>query len=443
MSTLPALEPTDGPRQLQLEDVVDSRREALGITFQESRREPVHRWYPYVEGFSAPYVRSLIAKGGYGSIFDPFGGAGTTQLTAAASGVASFYAEVNPFMVFVAETKVNGGRWARGHLKLFREAARDFIGRLHATDFMEAAAAVPLDGYYRAFPSRDFFVESDLRELLTACRIASEYESVADELRDLLLLACAANTVRASNMTRRADLRRRRADEYKNRVVDVRAFIAESVCAMVLDVEALPAKLAPMTRVAEDCRQLPEEFEGSFDLALTSPPYLNGTNYFRNTKLELWLLGLIESESRLSEFRQAAIAAGINNVSTRRGAHRSFPEVEAVAARLDETDGDRRIPRLVRLYFSDMFDVLHAVRRGLRPGARFVLDIGDSKFYGVHVATDQLLASIAAEAGFELERSRLLARRVSRDKSPLVQMELTFRKPRLSAGGGRRSPLRP
>lgn len=418
----------------------DPPPDALGITFQDSRKEPVHRWFPYVEGFSAPYVRSMIAAGGYASIFDPFGGAGTTQLTAAASGIASFYAEINPFMVFVAETKVNSGRWARRHLKVFRDGARDFLRQLRGTDFRDVAAAVPLNSYHQAFPSRDFFVESDLRELLAACRIASEYESVAEELRDLLLLACAANTVRASNMTRRADLRRRRADEYKNRVVDVRAFIAESVDAMVSDVEALPSTMAPMTRVAGDCRDLPKGFENTFDLALTSPPYLNGTNYFRNTKLELWLLGLIESEGRLADLRQAAIAAGINNVSTRRGEHRSFAAVEAVATRLDETEGDRRIPRLVRLYFSDMFDVLHAVRRGLRPGSRFILDIGDSKFYGVHVATDQLLAGIAAKAGFELERSRLLARRVSRDKSPLVQMELTFRKPRPRAGGGRRSP---
>ena len=33
-----------------------------------------------------------------------------------------------------------------------------------------------------------------------------------------------------------------------------------------------------------------------FDGVITSPPYLNGTNYFRNTKLELWFMNFINDE---------------------------------------------------------------------------------------------------------------------------------------------------
>ena len=127
-----------------LESPLEFTDDQLGVTFQDSRKEPVHRWYPYVEGFSAPYVRGLIEAGGYGSVYDPFGGAGTTQLTAATSGIASFYAEVNPFMAYVAETKVNGGRWARQHLSLFTRAAATFKNELTAWGALtrsQAAAA--------------------------------------------------------------------------------------------------------------------------------------------------------------------------------------------------------------------------------------------------------------------------------------------------------------
>ena len=80
-------------------------------------------------------------------------------------------------------------------------------------------------------------------------------------------------------------------------------------------------------------------------------------------------------------------------------------------------------------YFSDMCEVFSAVRRGLAPDGTFLLDIGDSKFYGVHVPTDHLLIEAAKRAGLALAHRHVLARRHSRDKSELTQVELVFRKP--------------
>ncbi len=68
-----------------------------------------------------------------------------------------------------------------------------------------------------------------------------------------------------------------------------------------------------------------------------------------------------------------------------------------MALELDECAGDRRIPLLVRHYFSDMAEALEAVHATLRPGGRFVLDIGDSKFYGVHVPTDKLIERVGRQ----------------------------------------------
>jgi len=104
--------------------------------------------------------------------------------------------------------------------------------------------------------------------------------------------------------------------------------------------------------------------------------------------------------------------------------------VERVGLALDKAEGDRRIPQLVRGYFSDMFEMFVSVYKALRRGGRFVLDIGDSKFYGVHVPTDMLLAEVAAKAGFKLETTRLLARRYSYDRTELRQVELVFQKAR-------------
>jgi hypothetical protein len=179
------------------------------------------------------------------------------------------------------------------------------------------------------------------------------------------------------------------------------------------------------TRVASDVRCL-ESFGQPVDITVTSAPYLNGTNYCRNTKLEMLALGLIQSESELSVVRSESITAGINNVSRRRDLPSEIPEVESVAHELDKVAYDARIPTLVRSYFSDMEIGLQKVRNVTRSGGRYLLDIGDSRFAGVNVPTDSLLSGIAESNGWRSVSERLIRTRRSYDGTELRQVLLEF-----------------
>ncbi|HZH92187.1 MAG TPA: hypothetical protein VEX70_16440 [Pyrinomonadaceae bacterium] len=409
----------------------DATSSGVGLTFRESKNSEIHRWYPYVEGFSAEYIRSLIlgSEKKPKSIYDPFGGSGTTQLESSKLGIHSYFSEINPFMAFVALTKVNVTKWAHHNLSYVEKCFNNYIGQLNNESFQKRVCAVSLDDYKAAFPERDFFVENHIRELLSARDLAVELASDSCEIRDLLLLAIAANVVGCSNMTRRADLRRRRPDEYKTRVVDTVKSITEKIREIVNDIKGANYDLAVTEQASPDAKVLPDHFHESFDLAVTSPPYLNGTNYFRNTKLELWFLSYIKSEDELKSFYRRAVAGGINNISKDKAIPHEFKSVESVAVVLDQQTRDSRIPKLVRTYFSDMYDVLSSVWKSLVYNGRFIVDIGDSKFYGVHVPTDKLLVDVAKEVGFEVDSMNELARRYSRDKTPLQQIEIVLRKP--------------
>lgn len=430
MSYRPASADTPQPN-LPFVESTDASSSGVGLTFRDSKSRAIHRWYPYVEGFSAEYVRSLIVGNGKKpkSIYDPFGGSGTTQLEASKLGIQSYFSEINPFMAFVALTKVNGTAWARQNLSYVERGCKNYINQLNDGSFRERVSAISLNEYNGAFPDRDFFVENHIRELLAARDIAIESAKESNELSNLLLLAVAANVVSCSNMTRRADLRRRRPDEYKTRVVNTVKSISEKVSEIVSDIRGANYDFAVTQQASPDAKVLPEHFQEVFELAVTSPPYLNGTNYFRNTKLELWFLGYIKGEDELKNFYRQAVAGGINNVSKDKAVPHEFESVESVALLLDKQTRDSRIPKLVRTYFSDMYDVLSSVWKSLVFGGRFIVDIGDSKFYGVHVPTDKLLGEVAGEVGFEVEGVKELARRYSRDKTPLQQIEIVLRKP--------------
>jgi DNA modification methylase len=415
-----------------LKRVEEASRER-GVTFRENQHRDVYSWYPYVEGFSAGYVRDAIFRNTPvpRTIYDPFGGSGTTQLAASLLGIRSFYSEVNPFMSFVAETKINSAAWARKNIAIVSKGVERFKDglTLRHLDRIGETLEHELARFEEAFPKRNFFDETHLRHLLAAKALAVEIGGDCFPLRDILLLACASNVVHSSHMTRRADLRRRRDDEYKTRVVNVPTAISASAAKMLQDIISLPLEMATTTRISEDCRVQDTQYQNAFDMVLTSPPYLNGTNYFRNTKLELWFLDLISSEAELVRFHKRAVVAGINSVSTSHPMPNRYDSVEEVASKLDACAPDRRIPLLVRQYVSDMHDVCASVYRALVPGGLVYLDIGDSKFYGVHVPTDRFLEEVGARVGFQVEHRHLLAKRYSRDKSDLVQVELVFKKP--------------
>jgi hypothetical protein len=404
--------------------------QTLGRTFRETRRQPVHRWYSYVEGFSADYIVATLDSlgGGQASIYDPFGGAGTALVEASRRGIPSFFAEANPFMAFVVDAKVNAGRWAARNKALARSALSEFRDAIIDARFAEAASRTDVSSYHAAFPKRDFFEEVHLKQIVHALELAETLAAREPRAGQLAKLACASNIVASSNMTRRADLRRRKPGEYKLRNVDVPGGIVDAVNDILADLDSVTRGQPPTAQVASDCRRLPASYHGKFDLAVTSPPYLNGTNYIRNTKLELVLLGFVRAESQLGSLRDAGVRGGITQAATSREIAHRVASVEVIAEQLDACASDNRIPHMVRAYFSDMHEVMGSVHASLKAGGRFILDIGDSKFYDVHVPTDRLLAEIAQDLGFVVERDAVIARRHSRDRTPLVQVDLHLRK---------------
>ena len=133
--------------------------------------------------------------------------------------------------------------------------------------------------------------------------------------------------------------------------------------------------------VCNDARELAANIDEPVDAIVTSPPYLNGTNYFRNTKIELWFLRELSSKTGLRALRDAAITAGINDVTNRKS-NESFsvglaPTLAKVMMAFSGNSYDQRIPMMVRAYFGEMSGVLENFHRVLRPNGIVAIDLGD------------------------------------------------------------------
>ena len=278
----------------------------------------------------------------------------------------------------------------------------------------EASAVRPelISGLFAEFDYFEPAALSDISRIKAA--ISTEAECALD--RDLARLALAKVLVDSSNMIRRADLRRRRPNETNGQGHEVMSRFGDALRLMVDDLTEIPDSVGAIGTVQHDARAYPQVGEAIHDMCVTSPPYLNGTNYTRNTKLEMWILDLISTPDDMKGLRNQAVTAGINNV---RGP-KTASSVESrlltqVLRKLDSVAYDGRLPGLIRGYFSDMSTVFEATSMQLRPGRPIYLDIGDSRFAGVHVPTDRILADVARSHGIELLDSTKIRDRRSKD----------------------------
>lgn len=387
----------------------------LGV-FNDNRKLPLHRWYPFVEGFSSHLVASAMAQKKSGVIFDPFGGSGTTALTASVDGRESYFTEVNPFMAWVADVKIN-------QVKKFLDSSCDPLILRNLT-FTSKSTKKILDEnpFWSINKKRDFMHESNAEALISFMHEAGNLD---EPYCSIARLAGATSILTTSNMIRRTDLRRRTvSDKAPLNFVDV---IRNRLEIFAEDLDELKGvKLQRTFNLGNDARQ-GWKSPKPLDLIVTSPPYLNGTNYCRNTKMELFACNFLQSELDLQKLRDRSIMAGINNVSSRKKYDvTDLPEVKKTVNKLINESYDKRIPEMVNGYFVDMGMVFASVYKSASKDALFLLDIGDSKFAGVHVDTPKLLIEVADHMGWKFKNSVQLRTRRSFDGSSLSQDLLEF-----------------
>lgn len=391
---------------------------ALAGTFALNKIEPIHRWYAYIEGYSSKLVEDeldLLSEHDITTIYDPFAGTGTTLLSASMRGILPFYSETNPFMNAVTETKINAVQAITAdEAKL--EKLKLFLEQIGKTNFECCKKIDYWDGFEK------YFSVKNLSELLYLKQMIMEIDEPA--VRSILMLALSSIVVSGSKMVRRGDLRYAKGNEKDD--IDIKIVFNEKLQDIVDDISKYGnAVKKPVTPLAPDCRNLTEE--DLIDCVITSPPYLNGTNYIRNTKLELKLNDYVNAEKELSLYHSKGIVAGINNVSKKTISNHEVEEVACVVEKLRECAYDKRIPIMVNDYFYDMSNVFAKLRQIMRNNAVFVMDIGDSQFAGVHVPTHEILTTLCEKNGFALENEQIIRTRYSKNGMKLSQRLLRFK----------------
>lgn len=419
----------------KIKKVKKSKILSKDVTFENSKEIPFQRWYPYIEGYSPNFVKSLIDK--YCSdatlIYEPFAGTGTTMFSADLMGVDTIYSEVNPLLRYLIDTKMGVMKLDVCERKKISEKMMELSSSI-LEDASHCDKSKELeDSYSKVFGNSIYFPEEQLAIILKLRTYIDSIRNNGDILLSKLLdIAVFSCLIPVSYLKKQGDLRFKTEKEKLRDCHTMQELLASKIISISEDVSNIDYRLEHNHLLATpNAKQISlVELNKKVSAVITSPPYLNGTNYFRNTKLELWFLSYLKSEKDLRKFRDEALTSGINDVKLGEDnlevLHHSALLRKTIDS-LNEKAYDRRIPVMAKCYFAEMYQIFDGLKRHLDNDASLLIDIGDSIFSGVHIKTDRILAQVASSLGFLLENRVILRQRRSRNGDLLSQVLLVIR----------------
>ena len=382
--------------------------------FMANRDVPVHRWVPWIAGYSKYFVEDALARftDSPGVVLDPFAGVGTTLVEADLAGHEAVGFEINPYAAFAAQTKLKAHRADPDYL-------RNTVDRFMV--FMEKGVqrrTKPRTAPPVAFRTRTPFYSPKVEK-----KVLLVLDFIADQdpkITDIYRLAFAATMVNYSNYSyepslgRKATVGRPDVDDYN---------VAEAMMSKVLQMadDAAWYRDARDTRRRKDGRILKRSFfdgysdlkAGSVDLLVTSPPYLNNYHYNRNTRPHLYWLGFCSSPSDMKHLEELNFGTYWQNARNQDCVELD-PSIEdktirQTLARVRRKNPDKGIyggsgwANYAARYFNDCARFVEGAAWCLRPSASALVVIGNSILQGVPIATDRFLAKIAESRGFEVK----------------------------------------
>lgn len=412
--------------------MLDSTNISKDVTFVNSMNIPFQRWYPYIEGYSPNFVLNIIKKYCPDTtlIYEPFAGTGTTLFAADSIGCDCVYSEINPLLRYIIETKFRV-------LSLSQDQRTNLGSKLQdiSSTIINELSQYKTDpnlsiSYQQTFGSSKYFSDDTYAKILSVRTYIDQCAKKDKILSDLLTLALLSSLVPVSFLKRQGDVRFKNEKEL-SRTPNFANYFPERIRIVAQDLLNYDYQLqAHQHLICNNAKDIGLATTiQKFSSVITSPPYLNGTNYFRNTKLELWFLRYLQNQKDLRRFRDAVLTSGINDVKLHVSKTYDIndPLLEQTLLDLRKNSYDKRIQKMVSCYFDEMMILFDGLKKHLANGACVAIDIGDSIFAGVHVKTDDILVNILSSIGYILEDKVLLRNRRSHNGQLLSQVLLVFR----------------
>jgi DNA modification methylase len=430
-----------GPIQLSLyqdngsviyEDKAASFRDSA---FNGNKKLPFHRWVPWIAGFSSNFVEDCfrnyldpsIQRSNI-TILDPFAGVGTTLTEGIMHGYNVVGFEINPYAYLACRIKLSAKNLSPDRINeelerflqyyKIREDDKDYNPRSRPPEKFGTRIA--------------FFSPAVERKVLIFFDYLSTIKD--SEVRDLFRLAFGTVMISFSNYSYEPSLGRREASG-KSNILDapVEQIIAAKIRDMSWDIKEFEEVYTEIGRTSK-AEVFNESFfralefckEKTVDLLVTSPPYLNNYHYLRNTRPQIFWLGIATDPKDLHSVEHNSFGKFWQTVRDHKTIPLEFQHsgLERKLELLREINADKKTygghgwANYAATYFNDSNRFCKILRKLLKPKGIAVIVIGNSILQGVEIKTDEIFADIAEGQG--LKRKDIILLRTKRTGSSIV-----------------------
>ena len=355
-----------------------------------------HGLHKYPAKFFPELPRWLIKRYSHEKdrILDPFAGSGTTNVEALLSQRNSVGIDVDPFSRFISKVKVTPlpEKALKSSQKSLLEAIINY----------DSSQVTDLD--LPIFPYRDNWFNKEILFELTYLRKYIQQLDTPDAVKDFFIV-CLSSIIRsvsnADDNCTRTVIRKKlnklvKPSDALNRFAKN---VLVKVPKMVAFSQNYPTDITVDFPEDMDARNIMYE-EDYFDLAVTSPPYVNAVDYPRTHQLEMYWLGFVQdSLTALKKQNVGTESVFAQNYKQRHEI--GVPEADKVMENIFDTDPRRAY--IAFKYLDDMRKNLSEVYKVLRKGGRYIVVVGNNRIRGQLFENWKYLMPIAEKIGFEVE----------------------------------------
>lgn len=378
------------------------------MQFNKNKKEPFHRWYPFVEGYSKEFIQSIVKEMDRNNLvcLEPFSGSGTTALELQNCGIACFAFEVNPLMYLIARVKLENGY----ELERF-EYWYDYIVKERRKKIVELETE--FNTLYQGEGKKKWNYNTDIG--IAVEKLRQVIESISEVIyKELFKVALAAILLDVSNLYRNGKCLSYKKKWEDRKIVEKDVFdkfdekvLKELKC----DIEnsITRTKINNKERLYNQDSRIGianEVDDNSIDLVITSPPYLNSRDYTDTYMLELKTLGFTKTSEEIKELREKTLRSHVqikwNDTSNVNNELLENTLVELEEASKEIEKWNDSIIDMVRLYFVDMQNIFRVLYGKMKIHGRIYFNVSNSAYFNVLINTLEICASIAEQEGFKV-----------------------------------------
>lgn len=379
------------------------------VFFSSNKYQPVHRWYPLVEGYSSELVRRIVGeqKKIPKVCLDPFGGVCTTALSCQDMGIKCFSFENNPFFYNLSRTKLRSD-YRPDEFECLINSLEFSLKNLRRHPSLPTLETDTL--FESGGKDRWIFNTSVAYGIFDIVDWIKSLDGSSAIYKGLFECALASILVAVSNVFRNGKCLSYKTDwekitisrkEVHERVIDI--------CQNIILID-LRASLNSKPLVHNfincfqgDARRLINDLKDDHvDIVITSPPYLNSRDYADIYRLELWVLGYISTFEAERKLRKSAIRSHVQ-IPWEDSVYPEVKELEQFMRHINGLNGqlwNKNIPNMIKGYFADMHGLFNDMKPKLKKGARLYINVANSAYGNMVCEVDVILSEIARQIGY-------------------------------------------